>query len=70
MGNGQSTTFKWECEKPGHNETRDGKPKTVEISVSPLSVSATTTTKYGELQLPKVNGGTLSLAEDVDRESC
>ena len=68
MGNGQSTTFKWECEKPGHNETRDGKPKTVEISVSPLSVSATTTTKYGELQLPKVNGGTLSLAEDVDRD--
>lgn len=68
MGNGQSTTFKWECEKPGHNETRDGKLKTVEISVSPLSVSATTTTTYGELQLPKVNGGTLSLAEDVDRD--
>ena len=68
MGNGQSTTFKWVCQKSGHDETRDGKPNTVEISVSPSSVSATTTTTYGELQLPKVNGGTLSLAADVDRD--
>lgn len=68
MGNGQSTTFKWVCQKSGHDETRDGKPITVEISVSPSPISATTTTKYGELQLPKVNGGTLSLAADVNED--
>ena len=69
LGSG-AVTFTWECQQPGHDEDRDGgKPQVVNITVNPAALEADTGMTYGDLTLPKVEGGALSLAESVDRDA-
>ena len=70
MGNGTETVFTWECQQDGHSQERDGKPKDVSIIVNPPAISADTTMTVGDLKMPEVDGGTLTLAasENPDEE--
>ncbi len=70
MGNGTETVFTWECQQDGHSQERDGKPKDVSITVNPPAISADTTMTVGDLKMPEVDGGTLTLAasENPDEE--
>lgn len=65
MGDGSATTFTWTCQKQGHDDSRDRRKKEVKISINPTAVQADTTMTYGELVMPTVEGGKLTLAEDV-----
>lgn len=67
---GGPVTFTWECQQPGHDENRDGrKPEQVSIIVNPAALRADTGMTYGDLTLPTVTGGALSLADSVDPDA-
>lgn len=70
MGNGTETVFTWECQQDGHSQERDGKPGDVSITVNPPAISADTTMTVGDLKMPEVDGGTLTLeaSENPDEE--
>lgn len=70
MGNGTETVFTWECQQDGHSQERDGKPGDVSITVTPPAISADTTMTVGDLKMPEVDGGTLTLeaSENPDEE--
>lgn len=69
MGDSSATTFTWECQTQEHDDDRDTRKKKVEISINPTAVQADTTMTYGELVMPTVEGGKLTLAEDVDEDA-
>ncbi len=69
MGDGSATTFTWECQTQEHDDDRDTRKEKVEISINPTAVRADTTMTYGELVMPTVVGGTLTLAENVDENA-
>lgn len=70
MGDSSATTFTWECQTQEHDDDRDTRKKKVEISINPTAVQADTTMTVGDLKMPEVDGGTLTLAasENPDKE--
>ena len=60
-----STTLTWECQHENHDDARDTRKKTVDLTFEAATVTANTSQTLSDLTLPNVNGGTLSWANDV-----